>query len=40
MQITSEESIFAIAEKLEGATNFAGQILRGGKPMTLRVRVQ
>lgn len=40
MPVTSEEAIFAIADKLQGQTDFTAQILRAGRPATLRVKVQ
>ena len=40
MRITSEEAIFEIAQRLEGESNFTAQLLRAGKPLVLRVRVQ
>lgn len=40
MPINSEEAIFEIANKLQGQTQFAAQILRGGKRMTLRIHVR
>lgn len=40
MSVTGAESIFEIADRLNGATNFVANILRGGQPVTLRVTLR
>ncbi|NUM55027.1 MAG: hypothetical protein HUU46_15375 [Candidatus Hydrogenedentes bacterium] len=40
MPVSSELAVFEIADRLQGEKSFAAQVLRAGKPITLRVRIQ